>query len=116
MEPLISVIVPVYNVEKYVEECVESILNQTLKNTEVLIVNDGSTDKSNELVNNLANKDNRITVINQSNKGLSIARTVGVNLARGEYVSFIDSDDWIEKSMCEEMYKSAKNNNCDIVQ
>lgn len=116
MEPLISVIVPVYNVEKYVEECIESILNQTLKNIEIIIVNDGSTDKSNELVNNLANKDNRITVINQSNKGLSMARNVGVDLAKGEYVSFIDSDDWIEKSMLEEMYKSAKNNNCDIVQ
>ena len=101
MHPLISVVVPVYNVEKYVKECIESILEQSFKNFELIIVNDGSTDNSLNRV--LEFKDDRIVLINQKNMGLSGARNTGIHHAKGKYITFIDSDDWISKDYLNEM-------------
>lgn len=103
MEKLISVIVPVYNVEKYLQDCVESIINQTYKNLEIILVDDGATDTSGKLCDEFAIKDNRIKVIHKTNGGLSDARNAGLDVARGEYISFIDSDDWIAPDMYEKM-------------
>ncbi len=98
---LVSVIIPVYNTEKYLRECLDSIVNQTLKDIEIIIVNDGSTDNSLEIINEYAEKDSRIYTINIPNRGLSIARNVGMSKASGEYIYFIDSDDVLqEDALC----------------
>lgn len=97
--PLISVIVPVYKVEDYLEECVDSIRNQTYDNLEIILVDDGSPDRSGEICDRLATQDSRIKVIHKENGGLSSARNAGLDVATGEYVSFIDSDDWIRLDM-----------------
>ena len=89
--PKVSVIIPVYNTEKYLEECLNSVENQTLEDIEIICVNDGSTDKSLEILNNHANKDSRIKVISQENGGLSHARNTGMKIAKGEYITFLDS-------------------------
>ncbi len=94
MELLISIVVPVYNVEKYLSQCVESILNQTYKNLEIILVDDGSTDKSSIICDDFKLKDNRIKVIHKKNGGLSSARNMGIDVATGDYVMFIDSDDY----------------------
>ncbi len=99
--PKISVIVPVYNVEEYLEQCLESIIGQTYKNIEIICVNDGSTDKSSLILNKFACKDNRIKIINQPNQGLSAARNTGIKHATGEYISFIDSDDFVSTTLYE---------------
>ena len=112
---LVSVIVPVYNVKEYLEQCLETVINQTLKNIEIILVNDGSTDGSDVICNEFASKDERIKVINQKNAGLAAARQAGLNVAKGEYVGFVDSDDWLELTMYEEMYAKAKEKNVDIV-
>ena len=90
--PKISVIIPVYNVEKYLAECLTSVVNQTFKDIEIICVNDGSTDNSPKILKEFAQKDSRIKIINQENQGLSAARNTGLDVATGEYVSFIDSD------------------------
>lgn len=105
--PLLSIIIPVYNVEQYLERCIESIINQTLKDLEIILVNDGSTDRSGEICERYANQDNRILVINKKNGGVSSARNVGLEIARGEWIAFVDSDDYIEKNMYEILYKNA---------
>ena len=99
MEKLISVIVPVYNVEEYVEKCVLSIINQTYKNLEIILVDDGSTDNSGKICDEIAIKDNRIKVIHKKNGGLSDARNVGIDIAKGDYLGFVDSDDYIDPDM-----------------
>ena len=99
MDEKISVIVPVYNVEQYLERCVDSIINQTYKNLEILLVNDGSTDNSGQLCDELAKKDDRIRVIHKENGGLSDARNVGIDEAEAELIGFIDSDDYIDEDM-----------------
>lgn len=110
----VSVIVPVYNVEEYVVECVESICNQTLKEIEILIIDDGSNDSSIERVKKI--KDSRVKIISQENGGLSSARNTGMRFARGEYIAFVDSDDYIEiLTAYEEMYNIAQKDNSDIV-
>ena len=106
MEELISVIVPVYNVEKYVEKCVESIINQTYKNIEIILVDDGSTDNSGKIIDNISLKDNRIKVIHKENGGLSDARNAGLDICNGKYIGFVDSDDSIHKKMYEILYKN----------
>ena len=111
---LISIIVPVYNVEKYIVRCLESILSQTYKNIEVIIVNDGSVDKSGEICERYAKKDNRIKLINKSNGGLSDARNKGIDQANGIYITFVDSDDYISQNYVEILYKLIKENNADI--
>ncbi len=107
MNDLISVIIPIYNVEKYLTKCVESIIMQSYKNIEIILVDDGSPDKSGALCDEFAEKDKRITVIHQKNKGLSGARNSGLEIAKGEYILFIDSDDWIDKTFIETLYKNA---------
>lgn len=116
MRAKISVVLPTYNVEKYLRKSVESIINQTLKDLEIIIVNDGSTDLSGDIANQLAKEDDRIILINQLNQGLSAARNAGLKIATGEYIVFIDTDDWIEDNALEKMYEYAKKNDCDVVQ
>ena len=98
---LISIIIPVYNVEKYLKECVDSVRKQTYKNLEIILIDDGSKDNSGKLCDELAKEDNRIKVIHKENGGLSDARNVGIENATGEYIQFIDSDDFVEKDMIE---------------
>lgn len=102
--PLITVIVPVYNVEKYLEKCLESIIKQTYKNLEIILVDDGSTDGSSEKCDNCALQDTRINVIHKENGGLSDARNVALNIMSGEYVTFIDSDDYVTNDYVEYLY------------
>lgn len=110
----VSVIVPVYNVEKYVEECLSSIIHQTLKEIEIIIVNDGGTDSSFDICKRFADQDKRIVLISQENKGLGEARNVGMSFAHGEYLSFIDSDDYIEEKFLELLYKQATAAGADV--
>lgn len=111
----VSVIVPIYNVEKYIEQCVNSITSQDLEEIEIILVNDGSTDNSYEIAKKLAKSDKRIKVINQQNKGVSAARNAGLRISKGEYISFIDPDDWVEKNYLFKMYTNAKKNQCDVI-
>ena len=111
----ISIIIPVYNMEKFIPRCLESLVNQTLKDIEIIVVNDGSTDNSLELLNEYKNKDSRIVVIDKANSGVSEARNTGIKKATGEYIGFVDPDDWIKKEMYEKLYNTAKDNDCDVV-
>lgn len=111
----VSIIVPVYNVEKFLRECLDSIASQTLKEFEVICINDGSTDNSLEILNEYATKDKRFIVLSQENQGQGVARNKGVELARGEYIQFIDPDDWIELNMLETLYNFAKEHHSQIV-
>ena len=113
-KPLISVIVPVYNVQKYVRKSVESILQQTYKNLEIILVDDGSTDESGKICDTLARSDNRVTVIHKKNGGLSDARNAGLDRATGELIGFVDSDDYIEKNMYEVLEERMRINEADI--
>lgn len=108
----ISVIVPVYNREKLLKRCLDSIINQTLKEIEIIVVNDGSTDNSEEIIKSY--KDSRIVHISKNNEGISVARNTGINMAQGEYISFIDSDDWIDLDFLEKLYNSAQKYNADL--
>lgn len=110
----LSIIVPVYNVSLYVHECINSIINQTYHDIEIIIVDDGSTDGSSEIVDKLAQSDNRIKVIHQMNMGLPGARNTGLNLASGEYIGFIDSDDRIKPNMYETLINNIQNHNADL--
>ena len=112
----VSIIVPVYNVESYLEKCLNSLLHQTLNEIEIIAINDGSTDKSLDILMEYSCKyPEKIKVITQENQGLSGARNTGLQLAKGEYIGFVDSDDWVEEEMYEEMYKKAKEEQLDIV-
>ena len=95
-QPLISVIIPVYGVEKYIAQCLESVINQKYKNLEIIVVNDGTKDRSAEIAKEYAAKDSRIKVFDFENGGLSVARNRGLEIATGDYISYIDSDDWID--------------------
>lgn len=114
MDISISVIVPVYNVEKYIRECIQSILNQTMKNIEIIIVNDGSRDNSIEEIIDLVNLNKNIILINKKNGGLSSARNEGLKYATGKYISFVDSDDYIDKNFLKTLYLEAEEHNLDI--
>ena len=105
--PLISVIVPIYQVEAYLEECLDSILNQTYRQLEIILIDDGSTDRCGEICDRYASRDSRIKVIHQTNQGLSAARNAGMDIAIGEYISFIDSDDYIVPQYYEKMLDTA---------
>lgn len=109
----ISVVVPIYNVEKYLARCLDSLVKQTLKDIEIICINDGSLDNSNKIAQSYAKKDSRIILINQANKGLSAARNVGIDAARGKYISFVDSDDWIDLDFLEKLYIVAEKYNAD---
>ena len=114
MEDLISVIVPIYNVEKYLNKCIDSIINQKYKNLEIILVDDGSPDNSGKICDEYSKKDNRIKVIHKENGGVSSARNVGINNATGNWISFIDSDDWIEEDYINNLLSNAKKNNAEI--
>ncbi len=113
-EDLISVIVPVYNVEKYVKKCIESIVNQTYKNLQIILIDDGSKDKSGDICDNYAKSDSRILVVHKSNGGLSDARNKGIKVAKGKYITFIDSDDYIDIDYIEYLYNLIKKYNTKI--
>jgi glycosyltransferase involved in cell wall biosynthesis len=110
----VSVVVPVYNVEKYLEECLDSIIAQTLQDIEIICVNDGSTDRSAEILDRYAQKDPRITVITQTNQGPSKARNIGIAQTKGEYIGFVDSDDIIAADFLEKLYIAAKKYDADV--
>lgn len=114
--PKISIIVPIYNTEKYLRTCIESILNQTYQNIEVILVNDDSPDNCGQICENYKIKDDRIVVIHQKNKGLSGARNSGLDVANGDYIGFVDSDDWIGKEMYEVMLNVSLKYDLDIVE
>ena len=101
---MISVIVPAYNVEKYIEECLLSLVNQTYKDIEIIIINDGSTDKTKEIIIEYQEKYKNITGYNQKNNGVSVARNLGLKIAKGEYVIFVDPDDYLDSTMIEKMH------------
>lgn len=109
-EALVSIVVPIYNVEAYLERCIQSILEQSYKNLQIILVNDGSTDKSGHIADNWHKKDKRILVIHQSNAGLSAARNTGIKQAKGDYILFVDSDDWIHPRMIQEMVQEMNDN------
>lgn len=111
----ISIIVPIYNVEKYLKKCVQSILNQSFKNFELILVNDGSLDKCGRICDEYAKKDERIKVIHKVNGGLSSARNAGLNIASGEYIGFVDSDDYLDERMYEVLINSIRKTNSDMV-
>lgn len=111
--PKISVIMPVYNVEKYLRNCLESIINQTLIDIEIICINDGSTDKSSEILRQYALHDKRIKILEQKNSGPSAARNRGIKIAQGEYIGFTDSDDWIASDFYEKLYNAVQKYNAD---
>lgn len=115
MNQLISVIIPVYNVEKYLDRCIESVINQTYKNIEIILVNDGSVDKSPEICDSWSKKDCRIKVVHKENSGAGIARNTGIEHAAGDYVLFVDSDDYINKNTVEKCYYIAKKDKSEMV-
>lgn len=110
----VSLIIPVYNVEKYLEKCLDSLINQTLKEIEIICVNDGSTDNSPAILEQFKLKDNRIKIINQENLGVSQARNNGINTSQGEYIGFVDSDDYVDNDYFEKLYNSAKKFNAEV--
>lgn len=116
MSELISVIVPIYNIKEYLERCIDSILAQTYQNIEVLMVDDGSTDGTSELVDEIALKDSRIRVFHKENGGSSSARNLAMREAKGQYFSFIDSDDYIEPDMMEKLYQAIQTSGMPIAQ
>ena len=111
---LVSIIIPVYNVEDYLERCIESVINQTYTNIEVILVNDGSTDKSEDICRKFAKNDKRLKIISQRNQGVSCARNTGIMYANGDYIGFVDPDDFIDKSMYEKLLLNMKKYNASI--
>lgn len=112
--PLITVVVPIYKVEQYLDECIDSILKQSYSNLEIILVDDGSPDRCGKICDGYAGRDSRIKVVHQENKGLSGARNSATDIAIGEYITYIDSDDWISDCMIEELYKELVSNNAEI--
>lgn len=115
MQKLVSVIIPVYNVEKYLSRCIKSVINQTYKNIEIILVNDGSQDKSGDICDKYAKKDNRIKVIHQDNKGVAITRNTAIQNANGDFILQVDSDDFIEIDLIEKAINKLFHTNSDIV-
>ena len=108
MEPLLSIIVPAFNIENYISRCLENLINQKYKNIEIIVVNDGSKDKTGKIIDSYVQKDSRIKVIHKKNGGLSDARNAGINIAKGKYISFVDGDDYIANDMIEFLYTNIK--------
>lgn len=111
----VSVLVPIYNVEKYLSQCLDSLCAQTLKNIEFICINDGSTDNSGNILEKYAKNDSRFKIITKPNSGYGDSMNVGLEAATGEYIGIVESDDFAEPNMFEKLYKAAKNNNLDIV-
>ena len=114
MQPKVSVIIPVYNVEKYLRECLDSVINQTLKDIEIICVNDGSTDNSLEILREYEKQDSRIKIIDKKNEGAGAARNLGLKSAHGEYIIFFDSDDYMDITALEKLYQNITDTNADI--
>lgn len=114
MQPLISIIIPVYNVEKYLDECIQSCINQTYKNIEIILIDDGSSDKSAEICKEYAELDSRIIFKSIPNSGVAHARNVGIGISNGSYITFVDSDDFIDEKYCEVMYNLLVDYDADI--
>lgn len=115
MNPLITIIIPIYNVEQYLQKCLDSVLGQTYSNLEIILVDDGSLDNCSKICDDYKDKDSRVVVVHKKNGGLSDARNVGIGIANGEYLMFVDSDDWVEPTYCEKALEVAIKNNCDCV-
>lgn len=115
VEIIISVIIPIYNSENLLSKCLDSIINQTLNNIEIICVDDGSTDNSFKILKEYENKDNRVIVITQENSGAGIARNKGIDIAKGKYIAFVDSDDWIKYDALKKLHDNIKNNDSDMV-
>ena len=113
--PRVSVVVPIYNVEPYLKKCVESLLSQTLEDIEILLVDDGSPDRCGEIADEYAAREPRVKAFHQKNAGLGPARNTGIEHATGEYVGFVDSDDWVDSQMFERLYSAAAKCDADIV-
>ena len=113
--PDVSVIVPIYNTSKYLKQCLESLIAQTLKNIEIILIDDGSTDNSGQICDDYASRDRRIKVIHKKNEGLSAARNDGLEVSKAPYVMFVDSDDWVDHEFCEAPYRIAKSSGTDLV-
>ena len=111
----ISIIVPVYQAEKYISKCIESIVNQAYKNLEIILIDDGSTDSSGEICDRYGERDKRIVVVHTPNKGVSAARNCGLDIATGDYITFVDSDDFLDLQMYSEMIQVAEKYSCDVV-
>lgn len=115
MQPKVSIVIPCYNVERYVRECMQSVVNQTLRDIEIICINDGSTDSTGEILREFANKDKRINLIEQSNGGYGVAVNRGIAQAKGEYIGIVESDDFINPTMYEKLYTKAKQTNAELV-
>ena len=114
--PLVSVVVAAYNVENYLIQCLDSLVNQTLKNTEILVINDASTDNSARIINDYSTRYSNVQVVHcESNQGLATVRNIGIRAARGKYIAFTDGDDWADIKLCEEMYQRASEDNSDVL-
>ena len=113
--PNVSIIVPIYNSEDYLVECLDSLINQSLQEIEIILINDGSSDNSGRICNQYAKNDNRVRVIHKKNEGVSIARNTGISIARGNWITFVDSDDWIDIKMCELAYETSIQENADFI-
>lgn len=114
-KPKISIIIPVYNTESYLRQCLDSVSNQTLKDIEIICMDDGSKDNSLDLLREYERNDKRFKVLIQENQGLGVARNKCLNEASGEYIMFLDSDDWLDLDACRTLYETAKNNELDIL-
>ncbi len=115
MKNIISIIIPVYNVEKYINQCLQSVINQSYKNLEIILIDDGSTDNSGRICDKYAKIDNRVRVVHEENSGVSVARNVGIDISTGSYIMFVDPDDWLELDACDKLLKKILKNNDDIV-
>ena len=113
--PLISIIIPVYNMQKFLKECLDSVFSQSFKDFEVICIDDGSSDNSLEILNSYKQKDARIVIISKNNEGQGIARNKGLEIARGKYVMFVDSDDWLEPNALEKLYNKMEKDDCDVL-
>ena len=113
--PAVSIVIPVYNIGKYLEKCLDSVVAQTFPDIEIIVVNDGSTDNSPEIIAQYADKDSRIVVIDKSNEGLAYARKSGIEAARGTYIYHLDGDDYLELDAIELLYRKAKEEDADMV-
>lgn len=112
---MVSIIIPVFNCESYLSKCLESVINQTYEDIEIICIDDNSTDKSMKIMQNYAKNDTRIRIIHKINEGVSLARNAGLNIARGQFILFVDGDDWIEESTCEQAVRKAREENADII-
>ena len=115
MLPVVSIIIPVYNVESYLAECLDSACNQTLKNIEIICINDGSTDNSLNILQEYEKRDNRISIISQDNRGASRARNIGIQHAKGKYIYFLDSDDYLAHDALEMLVNTMETGNLELL-